>query len=44
MIELEQHEQAEYQGSNRDAAPTTLISSVTPRTGNGRQIYKEEYG
>ena len=38
MIELEQHEQAKYQGSNRNGAPRTLTSSVTdPRTGNGRQ-------
>ena len=38
MIELEQHERAEYQGNSRNAAARTLTSSVTdPRTGNGRQ-------
>ena len=37
LIELEQHEQAEYQGGGRKIAPRTLTSSVNdPRSGYGR--------
>ena len=47
LIELEQHEQAEYRGGSRNNAPRTLTSSVNdPHSGNGRprKIWPMERG